>query len=336
MDKKNIAILTSGGDAPGMNKVLYTIFSLAQRNCLQTYVVIGGYEGLYNNDIRVANEKILYRNSNRSGSVIYSSRFKKMIEHDYIVFEMIKNLKNKNIQTLFILGGNGSFQGAKLLLKNGIDVICLPCTIDNDIITTEYTIGFDSALTAICDTIDNLNNTANSHGNVFLLEIMGRECSDLTIAASYASKVDYVVTPDNILSLDDFINIIQTYKKLKKRSIIFLITERIYGENGLPSLSELHKEIENRTNISTKTHVIGFVQRGAKPTALERYNATRLGIYAFNQFFNGRVNICVGIKGENLISHNLLDFKNFNKKTKKSKTIEKINLINNIKPIICK
>lgn len=334
MDKR-IAILCSGGDAPGMNKALYTIARQAIKNCIKPYVVIEGYQGLYENKIYPADLTILETNANHSGSIIYSSRFDGFKNDLNVVLKCVENLKQQNIDTVFVLGGNGSLQGARVLSSHGIKVFGLPCTIDNDVMHTDYTIGFDSALNAICDVIDNLKYTANSHGNIYLVEIMGRECSDLTIAASYASMVDYVVTPDNILEIDDYLKIINHYKNINRRSIIFLITEKIYDGIENINLQTIKAKIAAATGMNTKIHIIGFVQRGATPTAIDRYNAARLAAFAFEQYLNNNNNLYVGIEGSNLVVNKLDDNRDLNKKNNKEKNNEKINLINFCKPIIC-
>ena len=207
MKIKKVAILTSGGDAPGMNKLVYTCCELLKEHNIEPFVVIEGFKGLYNNDIRPANMWILETNANLSGSVIYCSRFENHKEDDVLKQEA-KNLKDNGIDALIVIGGNGSYEGAKRLIKHGVKVMCLPATIDNDVGFTEYTIGFSSALSAIVDTIDNLNQTARTHGNVYLIEAMGRDCSDLTLAAALSARVDYIVTKYNKLTDKQYLDII--------------------------------------------------------------------------------------------------------------------------------
>ncbi|MGL4952028.1 MAG: ATP-dependent 6-phosphofructokinase [Mycoplasma sp.] len=326
----NIAILTSGGDSPGMNKTIMTIVDNATKHGIKSFVVLNGFEGLYTDRIREANVRILENNANLAGSCILSSRFPQF-KDDEVTKVCIENLKKHKIDLVFVLGGNGSYQGARKLKNFGIDVIGLPCTIDNDIAHTEFTIGFDSALNAVTDTIDMLKTTCDTHGNTMLVEIMGRHCSDLTIAASSATNVDYIVTPYNIIDKDKFCDVVQKIRSIPhKKSALILITELMYtGKEGAQmSLSDLRAYIEEKTKIPTKTHVIGFVQRGAKQTAIERYNASRMASFAVECAVKGIVNVAVGINGptEHYTSIDE-DFDSNESSSKVLKSLENVNII---------
>lgn len=327
---KKIAILTSGGDSPGMNKAIASIAESATLNNWKTYVVINGYKGLYENNIREAVHRILLSNSNLAGSCILSSRFPEMKDVE-VQKKCAQNLKDLEIDVLFVLGGNGSFAGAKKLADLGIKVICLPCTIDNDVSGTQFTIGFDSALNACVDTIDTLRATSDTHGNTMLVEIMGRKCSDLTIAASHATSVDYIITPYNVKTPDEIVEIIKKIKSIPhKKSALILITELIYTgkPNEQISLSDLRKYVEEKTNTPTKTHVIGFVQRGARPTAIERYNASRIARYGVHLASIGKYNVAIGINGNEMVVTDINA--NFDKLENKDKALEAIKTINKI------
>ncbi len=326
MNIKKVAILTSGGDAPGMNKLVYTCCELLKDNNIEPYVVIDGYKGLYNNDIRPANMWILETNANVSGSVIYCSRFENHRE-EAILKQEAKNLKAAGIDVLIVVGGNGSYAGAKCLIQHGVKVMCLPATIDNDINFTEFTIGFNSALSAIVDTIDNLNMTAKTHGNVYLIEAMGRDCSDLTLAAALSARVDYIVTKYNKLTDEQYLKIINEMKTTR-RSILFLISEKIYDD--VAYLTHLRKYLEAETGIPTKAHIIGFIQRGAKPTAMERFQAWRLAKYCVDNILKGNLNVAVGIKDDKELITPLLDH-DFKKHRSDKELLKMIDVINNKK-----
>lgn len=323
MQIKNVAILTSGGDAPGMNKLIYSCCENLINNNIKPYVVINGFEGLYKNDIREANMWILENNANNSGSVIYCSRFNEHKNNDVLDIE-VENIKKNKIDLLIVIGGNGSYEGAKKLCEKGVKVICLPATIDNDINFTQYTIGFDSALSAIVDTIDNLNFTAKTHGNVFLIEAMGRDCSDLTLAAALSSRVDYIVTKYNKLEMNQYIDVIKKIRN-KRRSILFLISEKIY--NDVNYLHKLEEYIEKATSINTKVHIIGFIQRGAKPTATERFNAVRFAKCCVDAIIDNKYNIAIGIDGDKFNETDLLS-NNFIKQINQDHVLKYINIIN--------
>ncbi|MGL4947866.1 MAG: ATP-dependent 6-phosphofructokinase [Mycoplasma sp.] len=326
----NIAVLTSGGDSPGMNKAIMTIVENANKHGLKSYVVLNGFEGLYTDRIREADIRVLQNNANLAGSCILSSRFPEF-KDDEVTKVCVENLKKHNIDLVFVLGGNGSYQGGRKLKNFGIDVVCLPCTIDNDIARTEFTIGFDSALNAVTDTIDMLKTTCDTHGNTMLVEIMGRHCSDLTIAASSATNVDYIVTPYNVIDKDKFCEVIEKTKAIPhKKSVLILITELIYtGKDGEQiSLSDLRAYVEKKTKIPTKTHVIGFVQRGAKPTAIERYNAYRMASFAVECAVKGIVNVAIGINGPTEYTISIdEDFDSNENSSKVLRSLETVNII---------
>ncbi len=325
---RKIGILTSGGDAPGMNKAIATLAQEANKLGWETYVILEGYKGLYENRIKLANQRLLASSANIAGSVILSSRFPEFKE-DAIADKCAQNLKDKGIDLVFTLGGNGTFTGAKRLIARGINVIGLPCTIDNDVNHTEYTIGFVSALSACVDTIDMLKATCDTHGNTMLVEIMGRKCSDLTIAASFATNVDYIITPYNVKSPDELVEIVKNIKSQpNQKGVIILITELIYtGKDGEAiHLNDLRKYVEEKTNTPTKTHVIGFVQRGAHPTAIERYNADRMSRHAISLAKNKKYNLAIGIDGDRTIETDLNA--DFNKLENEKKVKEALKLIN--------
>ncbi len=326
---KNIAVLTSGGDAPGMNMAVRAVVRRALSLNIKPYVVIEGFKGLYENNIEPANVKLLDIMTKFGGTSIFTSRFEKFCEPEIRAIA-IKNLKQHKIDALVIIGGNGSYIGAAKLQEEGVNVICLPGTIDNDIASTDYTIGFDTSLNTIVNAVENIRDTSFSHGHTYIIEIMGRKCSDLTIFAAYATGADYVVTSQNILSKEEFVKKVVELKEQHRRSVIVLVNEKMYGENGLPSLTEIKEAIEKKTNNRTKLAILGFIQRGGTPTALERFNATRMGAYAIELIANNNFGRTVGIRGVNLIDYDLNEALNLTPPDRR-KMIETINLLNHTK-----
>jgi 6-phosphofructokinase 1 len=328
---KNIAVLTSGGDAPGMNKAVHKLVQLAMNNNMKPFVVLGGYKGLYEDQIKEADIKKVETFSNVSGTSILTSRFPEF-ENEEIRKIAAGNLKKKNIDVLFVIGGNGSYLGAEKLSELGIKVICLPGTIDNDICSSNTTIGFNSALEVIIDTIDNLKTTSFSHQNIIIIETMGRDCPDLTLMAAYATKVDYIVTKNNIITTEKFIEIAKKLLEKGKRSITFLVSEKIYGKNNLDSIEKIAELIEKETSKKTKFHLTGFTQRGAHTIPFDRILATRLSIFAFKCMMDNIFNISVGIREDEL---GYMDIHEANSlcDVKKNNTIIEINQINEINSI---
>lgn len=327
---KKIGILTSGGDAPGMNKAIATISQEATKLGWETYVILEGFKGMYEDRIKPINQRLVDSSANLAGSVILSSRFPEF-KDDKVADQAVANLKKHGIEVVFVLGGNGSFMGSKKLVDRGIKVLDIPCTIDNDVNHTEYTIGFVSALSACVETIDMLRATSDTHGNTMLVEIMGRKCSDLTINAAFACNVDYIITPYNVKTPDEVVEIVKKIKaQPNNKSALLLITELIYtGKDGDPMhLNDLRKYVEEKTKTPTKTHVIGFVQRGANPTAIERYNADRISRYAINLAKNGEYNFAIGIDGDRTIATDINE--DFNRIDNEKKVKDSFQLINAI------
>lgn len=298
---RKIAILTSGGDAPGMNKVIESLITRALDFNIESYIIKNGFLGLCNNEIFKADYYHIKQKASLSGSMIFCSRFSDFSKPENLT-KAINNLKQKEIDCLFVLGGNGSMSGASLLVKNNINVIGIPCTIDMDVNFSDYSIGFDSALNAIADTLDLLKNTARSHGNIFLVELMGRNCSSLTLATAYINNVDYVITPFNVLNKEEILSVCQKIIKNNSRDIFILITERLYTNEQLNEISDY---LQDNTKKSTKIHIMGFIQRGAKPTGYERYNATRMAYRAIELFAKNKFNFMIGLKGNEFITTSL-------------------------------
>ena len=302
MISRRIAILTSGGDAPGMNKVIESLITRALDFKYECYIIKNGYKGLCDNEIYPADYYHIKQKSSLSGSMIFCSRFNDFKEEDNLNKAVI-NLKKLKIDCLFVLGGNGSMSGAKLLIKKDINVIGIPCTIDMDVNYTDYSIGFDSALNAIADTLDLLKNTARSHGNIFLVELMGRNCSALTLATAYINNVDYVITPFNFMDKNQILHICnQIINTKNSRDIFILVTERLYSNEELNEISDF---VQSNTNKSTKIHIMGFIQRGAKPTGHERYNATRMAYKAIELLNESKTNFMIGLNGNDFITTSL-------------------------------
>lgn len=275
-DINKIAIMTSGGDSPGMNMVVSSLLKLLYSVNKEVYIVYDGLYGLLHNKIKKFNYENYISFSDcifLSGTLIRSSRLPEFKEEKNIL-KSIDNLKNLNIDLLIVIGGDGSTRATIDLYKKGINVFVIPATIDNDVFFTDYTIGYSSALNLILNNIYAIRNTVKSFNSFCLIEVMGRECSDLSVNAALASFADGIITKDNPWTIDDFCNKISLIKKHKKQWGIFIVTEKFYGQNGNLSYSEIVKGVEEKIHIHMKFNSIGYTQRGAQPTAEEL-------IYAF-------------------------------------------------------
>lgn len=272
---KKVAILTSGGDSPGMNTAVGSIVKAANWKGIEPYFVYEGYKGLVEGNIKSAKNFDIDLYMNLGGTFIYSSRYPEFKEKK-IQLEAKKQLDKKKIDALIVIGGDGSYNGAQALHNLGVKTICLPGTIDNDISSTDYTIGFFTALETITQSLDKIKDTSRSHNRCMIVEVMGRYAGDLAVCSGIAVGAELIITPEKKYSLNEVIdNVDYQMNVLKKQNMVIITTENIYD-----NLDEVAKKIENKTKISTRACVLGQTQRGGRPTSFERYVATLMGAKA--------------------------------------------------------
>lgn len=273
---KRVAILTSGGDSSSMNRCLaaFAAFTASDAN-LEILYVFGGYKGLWNDQIYKVNYSEVRTWYNLPGSKIYCSRFPEMKEEEYRL-KIVENLKKHKIDCLVVIGGDGSYKGALKLSELGVNVICMPGTIDNDVTSTSYSIGFDSSLNIIVDSINSIKSCMQSHGNIAFIEIMGRRCSDLTVFAGIATDADIVITWENMVSPEKLLELIKEKRQINKRGLVVLISELLMGKDGYPTIQEYADYVMKYSNEKIKINVLGHIQRGGKPTAMDMIRATML------------------------------------------------------------
>lgn len=298
---KKIAVLTSGGDAPGMNAAIRGVVRAALQEGLEVYGVQDGYYGLYHNTIIQLERRSVSEVINRGGTFLGSARFPQFKDPE-VRARCAENIKSHGIDALVVIGGDGSYMGAKLLTEeHGIACIGLPGTIDNDIVGTDYTIGFQTALETALEAIDRLRDTCSSHQRVSIVEIMGRHCGDLTISAALAGGCEYIIVPEKGLDKESLMrNIGQGFERGKRHAII-AITELMCD------VHELAKEIEERFGHESRATVLGHTQRGGAPCAFDRILASRMGVYAVELLMQGYKGRCVGIQNEKLVHHDIID-----------------------------
>ncbi|GAD80901.1 6-phosphofructokinase [Vibrio ezurae] len=297
---KKIGVLTSGGDAPGMNAAVRGVVRTALSKGVEVYGIYDGYQGLYENRIEKLGRSSVSDVINKGGTFLGSARFPEFKDEE-VRAKAIENLKEHGIEALVVVGGDGSYMGAKKLTEMGYPCIGLPGTIDNDIAGTDYTIGYLTALNTVIDAIDRLRDTSSSHQRISIVEIMGRHCGDLTLMSAIAGGCEYIITPERQWSKEELIaNIEEGIKKGKKHAIIAL-TELMFDAN------ELAKDIETATGRETRATVLGHIQRGGRPTAFDRILASRMGNYAVHLLLEGHGGRCVGIQKEELVHHDIID-----------------------------
>lgn len=292
---KKIAVLTSGGDSPGMNA---TIRAVARRGIylgLDVFGIYYGFHGLLNRDIHQLQLGSVGDIIHRGGTCLHTSRSEefKTAEGQEKAAEILREFE---IDGLVVIGGDGSFAGAEKLSQQGIAVIGVPGTIDNDIPETEMTIGFDTALNTVIEAIDRIRDTATSHERIFVIEVMGRECGNLALWSGLAGGAESVLIPEIEFDMDQVIErLTQGYERGKKHSIIIVA-------EGVSPAHEIGAEIKNRAGLENRVTVLGHVQRGGTPTAYDRMLGSRLGARSVDLLVEGKSNQMIGIKNNQLTS----------------------------------
>jgi len=297
---KKIGVLTSGGDAPGMNSAVRAVVRCCLGNDIEVYGIHDGYAGLHQDKIEKMNRSSVSDIINRGGTVLGSARFPEFKEVS-VREEAIKNLEKHGIEALVVIGGDGSYMGAKKLSEMGYPCIGIPGTIDNDIAGTDYTIGFMTCLNTVVDAVDRLRDTSSSHNRTSIVEIMGRHCGDLTLWASIAGGSEYVIVPEIDFKVEDLLAQIKSGQQKGKKHAIIAITEHV------TNVHELAKTIEAKTGSETRATVLGHIQRGGAPMAFDRVLASRMGAKAVELLMEGKSARCIGIQNNKLVDHDIIE-----------------------------
>lgn len=278
---KKIGIITSGGDAPGMNPAIRAAVRTCLNNGVEPYVIYDGYKGLVEGKIIKADRRFVSEVLNRGGTIIGTARLKEFT--DKAVQEKgYNNLKNLGIEGLVIVGGDGSFRGAKELSEFGIKCIGVAGTIDNDINADGYTIGFDTALNTIVEAVDKIRDTSSSHHRCSIVEVMGRHCGDLALYGSIACGADILITEETGYDLEFMYKDIIRMKEEGRKHVLIIISENILD------CHELAKKIEANTGLETRANILGHFQRGGTPTAMDRFRASVLASEAVKYLLAGK------------------------------------------------
>lgn len=269
--KRNIAVLTSGGDAPGMNAALRAVVRSGIGAGFRVFAAYRGFEGLLNDDFKELDSRSVANILSRGGTIIYTAR-----SNEFMTKEGQQKaadiLRSRNIEDLIIIGGDGSFKGGYELSKFGINVICLPATIDLDLGCTDYTIGFDTAANTAMEAIDKVRDTSSSHERCSVIEVMGRHAGYIALWTGVATGAEEILIPEtNNFNLDTVITRIKISRKKGKNQYIIVNSEGIGNSNKIAS------EIEAATGIETRATVLGYMQRGGSPTVLDRVYASVMG-----------------------------------------------------------
>lgn len=291
---KTIAILTSGGDAPGMNAVIRSVVRTAIYNDLKVLAIKEGYNGLIKGDIETMTLSSVADIIHRGGTILRTARSDEFMTEEGInqALEVIKKFK---IDAIVALGGDGTLRGARELARRGVKVIGVPCTIDNDLGYTDYTIGFLTAVETAVSAISKLRDTSESHGRAIVLQVMGRNCGDIALYSGIAGGAESIVIPEVELNTDAIIKKIKNGRKRGKKHHIIVAAE------GALDAYELARIIEEKGAIETRVTVLGYVQRGGVPTVQDRILASDFGYEAVNLLLSGKSGLALGYRSGKII-----------------------------------
>ncbi|MDA8692843.1 6-phosphofructokinase [Saprospiraceae bacterium] len=294
-----IAILSSGGDAPGMNAAIRAVVRTAIYNNIKVYGINRGYEGLINGDVKQLSKADVANIIHKGGTILKTAR-SKSFRTEQGRKEAFEFMEAFEIDGLVVIGGNGTYTGAmKLSEEHNIKVIGLPGTIDNDIYGTDYTIGFDTAINTAVEAVDKIRDTADSHSRLFFIEVMGRHSGYIALYTGIGSGSSYIFLPEEECSLEKFTDLL---KKSNRRNKLFNLVIVAEGNThgGAQELSKIVNE-ELGNNIDIKNAVIGHLQRGGSPTAADRILASKLGYHGVNALIQGQSNVAIGIVDKKVV-----------------------------------
>ena len=304
---KTIGVLTSGGDAPGMNAAVRSVVRSAEAMGIKVKGVMRGYNGLIENnfvdlDIRSVSDII-----QRGGTILYTARCPKFKTEEGVT-EAIKNCKENGIEGLIVIGGDGSFRGARDLSLRGIPCVGIPGTIDNDITSTDYTIGFDTAMNTVIENVDKLRDTACSHERCSVVEVMGHGSGDLALQCGLAVGATAIIVPEKEYDPEAVIAKIRETQKRGRNHFIIIVSE------GLCDVRELAKQIEDATGIESRATILGHIQRGGNPTLRDRVVASKMGYAAVELLKDGIGNRVIAMKDSKIVNYDIFEALNMPRK----------------------
>jgi len=303
---RKIGVLTSGGDAPGMNAAIRAITDKALEQGIEVVGVIGGYRGLIDDKLMPLTTEFVNGIVGLGGTRLYSDRCDEFKTEEGMQ-EAMANCKKHGIEGIVVIGGDGSFRGARDLSLRGVPCVGVPGTIDNDIASTEYTIGFDTAMNTAMEMVDKLRDTAQSHDRCSVVEVMGRRAGFLALQCGIAVGATAILVPEVEFDLDDIITKIEESKKTGKKHFIIVVAE------GVGGVEEMAKQIEAKTDIETRATILGHVQRGGRPTVRDRVYATRFGYAAVQLLNKGIGNRVVGMNHGVIVDYDIYEALNMEK-----------------------
>ena len=296
---KKIAVLTSGGDAPGMNAAVRAVVRTALNAGIEVYGVIRGFNGLIHDELIPMNLRSVSNILQQGGTMLYTARCLEFKELEYQK-KAADICRKHGIDGVVICGGDGSFRGAQKLSQQGINCIGIPCTIDNDIGCCEYTIGYDTATNTVVDMVDKLRDTCASHDRCSVVEVMGRHAGWLALSAGIAAGATTILVPEVPYDFQrDIVDRMKYTSSLGKHHFIVMVAE------GIGDVEKLARGIENATGVETRATVLGHVQRGGRPSSRDRLLASQMGYYAVHLLMNGKTERVVAVNNNTLMDFDI-------------------------------
>ena len=296
---KTIAVLTSGGDAPGMNAAIRAVVRTACVNGIKVYGVIRGYNGLINGDFIEMDLRSVSDIINRGGTILYSARSVEFATEEGMR-KAIRTCQEHGIEGVVVIGGDGSFRGARDLSERGIPCVGLPGTIDNDIACCDNTIGYDTCLNTIMEMVDRVRDTSESHDRCTVVEVMGRKAGYLALNASIACGATSILIPEIEYDIQE--HIIERMEKTQrtgKKHFIIIVSE------GVTDAQTLANQIQAATGVDSRATVLGHIQRGGSPTVRDRVNASLMGYHAVDLLDKGIYNRVVALSGGKIVDYDV-------------------------------
>lgn len=303
---KTIGVLTSGGDAPGMNAAIRAVVRTAVASGLKVKGIRRGYNGLIEGEVFDMDARDVSDIMHRGGTFLYTARSPKFKTEEGVQ-EAVDNCKKFGIEGIVVIGGDGSYRGARDLSLKGIPCVGIPGTIDNDISSTDYTIGFDTAMNTAVEMTDRIRDTSQSHERCSVIEVMGRNAGHLALQCGIAVGATAILVPEIKMSIDDVIAKIKKVQATGKKHFIVMVAE------GVGGVEEIAKKIQAETGIDSRASVLGHVQRGGNPTLRDRVVATQMGYYAVKLLEKGIGNRVVALKDNDIVDYDIYEALNMKK-----------------------
>tara|TARA_B110000116_G_scaffold152091_1_gene131509 strand:- start:2291 stop:3277 length:987 start_codon:yes stop_codon:yes gene_type:complete len=298
-DIKIIGVLTSGGDAPGMNAAVRAVVRACEYNKIGCYGIYQGYHGLINENITKMSARSVKNIINKGGTILKSARCNEFRSKEGRQ-KAFKTIEKNKIDALIVIGGNGSLEGASIFQKEySIPFIGIPGTIDNDLMGTRCTVGYDTALNTVIEATDKIRDTAISHNRLFFVEVMGKGTGHIALNTGIGSGAEEILIPEQNMGIERLLDSLSKSEKSGKTSSIIIVTEgEKIGKNVFKYASYIEK---NLPEYEVRVTVLGHIQRGGSPTSFDRVLASRMGVYAVDCILNGLSNVMIGIKDDEMI-----------------------------------